>query len=114
VSAQSVALSDEGWTPLVPVNEQRAKRGLPPLIEDAQLASLAKAISHTRAARNIRGHLRRWQAGDAKAEGVGWNGRKDLQGKFFRSCCLYERRWTHAGAAISTSRHGTFYTLLVR
>ena len=98
---------------MVAANIQRAKRGLPALTEDPELSRLAKSISHIRASKNIHGHLRKWQGGHARREGVGWNSKQDLRGKFFRSCCLYGR-WTHAGAAISTSKQGTFYTLLVR
>ena len=105
----------ESWTPLAAVNDQRTKRGLRPLVADAKLMALAQKVSRIRAANNIHGHIKGWQAGHATREGVGWQSSpNDHAGKKFRSCCLYGKRWKHAGVGISVSRHGTFYTLMVR
>tara|TARA_R100000306_G_C4356067_1_gene132777 strand:- start:765 stop:1100 length:336 start_codon:yes stop_codon:yes gene_type:complete len=111
-----VSSAEEGgeWNPLDAVNIKRKVRGLKPLKEDPRLRSLAKKLSNVRARLNIRGHIRGWQAGHATAEGVGYDASSDLKGKEFRSCCMYEGKWTFAGVGISVSRHGTFYTIMVR
>jgi hypothetical protein len=110
----NILCAQEAWSPLDAVNAQRAKKGLKSLVMDNRLMSMAKKVSNKRARVNVRGHLPGWQAGHAKSEGVGWDYRHDLEGKRFRSCCLYGKKWRYAGVGISVSKYGTFYTLMVR
>ena len=109
-----ILCAQEAWSPLDAVNAKRAKKGLKSLVMDNRLMSMAKKVSSKRASINVRGHLPGWQAGHAESEGVGWDSSRDLEGKRFRSCCLYGKTWRYGGVGISVSKHGTFYTLMVR
>ena len=99
---------------LCSVNEIRAKRGLGPLEMDRALMERAQETSMIRAKRGVSGHLPGWQGLHAKSEGCGARDGKDLEGKRFISCCLYEGKWTHGGVGCAHFRGRTFYTLLVR
>ena len=96
------------------VNEIRAKRGLGPLKMDRALMERAQETSMIRAKRGIDGHLPGWQGLHAESEGCGARSGKDLEGKRFITCCLYEGKWTHGGVGCAHYRGKTYYTLLVR
>ena len=100
------------------VNEIRSRHGLPEFIADPELAVAAQEISEIRANRNWPGHLpeKRWRQTNARSEGVGMRSGKDLSGKRFLSCCLFDRRWRYAGVGVAFNARTkrTFYTLLVR
>ena len=100
-------------TVLNSVNEIREKRGLKPIKMDRVLMERAQKTSMIRAKRGVSGHLRGWQGLHAKSEGCGARTGKDLEGRKFISCCLYEK-WTHGGVGCAYFKGRTYYTLLVR
>lgn len=118
-----------GATPLEQVNDHRRNEGLAPYIEDPQLTAGAKACAEYRAARGIHGHCN-----DARflAPGVMKYGPPDRNGVCqglihagaelpetatpgFKSCCMTDRQYTHAGAYTAVDARGQCYhSLFVR
>ena len=90
------------------VNEQRAKRGLGPLVYDEVLQLHAEQKAEKAARLCHKGHLGGSIYG-ATYEGIGYDRRK-----LFRACYLYTARTgSRIGAAIVRGRDGTFYSCLL-
>lgn len=92
------------------VNAARAKRHLPPLLRDAWLTEGAKAAAAYRAEHLIKDHTRNdfsFLPAGVKADAAGCAALKPEDG--FGSCCMYERKWTFAGAASCAGKDGLVY-----
>ena len=104
----------EPAAPVVPeglqaLNEQRAERGLGPLVLDPELQEMAQSRAQEAARRRHQGHLGGSLAG-AKYEGIGYG----TDGKF-RACYSYTAAaGTAVGAGMATNNGVTYCCLLVR
>lgn len=89
------------------VNSIRARRGLPPFVEDPSLSAVAYQKASIQANRGAMGHPG-GSMGGARFEGVG-------MGREFTSCYLYSTGGQYAGAASVPGRNGQrYHCLLVR
>jgi len=94
---------------LTEVNAARAKRGLPPFIEDPNLTAGAKNLADVRAAALLRGHT----SNDFKGLPVGTTASAAGCGALepswgWGACCTYDR-YQFAGAAWAMGRDGRRY-----
>lgn len=98
------------------VNAARAKRGLPPFVEDPELTKGAQACADYRAARRIAGHTHNDFAFLPKGTAA-WGGGAGCADPSWgwMACFTYDRRYQTAGAAFAVGRDGHRYmTLFVR
>lgn len=98
------------------VNALRAERGLKPLTRDPELQQVCEKITYERCLKRHNGHLRSAEYSTvARAEGVGWYGGTDFEGRRFVTCYLYSRSFKYAGAALCCHSNGTtYYTLILK